>query len=418
MNSYKEIAKFITIYGIVKSLSFIAPILISIQVEVNDYGRFEYLLALGTILSYLMDFGFAGAYPYFILKLKNESYKSFFSNHFFFLAIFSQFISIVLYFIYDPSLSFIILSAAILSLQYLASSIFKSDGNRVKSILADGLFYYIINIYNIWLYIGLIDYKEEHLTILMFFFLIVLLCSKVMVNKKIKFSFPQTFTNYHNVISVSKGFLINGFLMLLYLNLPRIALEKFLNTSQVGIYSFFFRITYISLIFYQIFNIYFFQKFYTYSAKKIDFFFSRLLLVIIILIMGLYFMGTLIMSEFPTIFRMYNSSHNPLMIVLCFQSVFWITSSFYEGMMGRERLLKYNNISVIFILSLISILFILNIVVKSLFNIVLLHLVGFIILSQIQYFILKFNGFRYTMTQKINLIAILACTLYVFYKTL
>jgi O-antigen/teichoic acid export membrane protein len=157
---------------------------------------------------------------------------------------------------------------------------------------------------------------------------------------------------------------VAGPLLVLITASTRIYIEYFLTKEIVGLYSYFFRIASVALIFSRVFIILMYRKLFTSNHEDLDSKFSKLIYLIFLLNGAIFFLAPFMLSQILPVFGE-NWEENKSLFLLClFQIVFWVTSSLFEPLIQRENKLK----GFILILLLCNILLLALLFINDFFN--------------------------------------------------
>ncbi|WP_066759170.1 MATE family efflux transporter [Crocinitomix algicola] len=337
-NQLKGVVGLITIFMVLKSVAYFAPLILSQIATTFVYGEFEYSLNIGLILISVFSFGLPGSFAYFVMKHKRDELIPVFHWHFVILSVL-----ITLPVIFFPSLlsnnwyGALVIGVALAD-QALVSAILKSSGKNAFSVVIDTGIYLVLGALITLDLLNILAFSKE------LWFLTILIVFNIFV----------AFTHYSKLNGISKvskkairelygfGFLIllSGPLIMLVTNSTRIYLEQFLGLESVSIYSFYFRVATLLLIIYRVSYILLFRKIFLEEHKKLDLWITIIMIMIgvsgVVLTLLFYFD---ILGYFFNIDNIYKSNFHLLPLVV-FQTFFWINSAFLEGLIVRERLLR------------------------------------------------------------------------------
>lgn len=336
---FKRLFSLLFVFALFKSLAFFAPLGVQ-EVLGSDslFGEFEYTFNLGQTLTGFFSVGLVGSYGYFVLKQKKNELKPIFHFHFVILTFILS--SITLLFpslLYNNYFGSIILGVAFAD-QILISGILKVEGRNNLSIIIDTGVYIVMGLMIVFALGEVINFNQR------LWYLLVL------------FSLVSTTILYHlnhckHIWSVNKRdlkqvykfgglILIAAPLIVLLTSSTRLYIEYYLDFSDVGIYSFYFRISSLILIIYRVFGILLFRKIFIDEHNKLDTYYS-------LIIIGLFLVNCLIFLIIPLILNgrydkwdeTYNE-HSSLFILCLFQITFWINSALFEPIFQRENKMK------------------------------------------------------------------------------
>lgn len=350
-HNIKHIAKSLIVFIIAKGVAFLAPIILLKVVSLNQYGIVEYAYSLGSVLAIAASCGFYGAYPYFILK-KKDIYKI---DAFLFYGIPGLILTLIFILLYYTNIisttaHFVVVFTLIFSIQRLLSSYYKTDNKGYIGVLFDSGYYFLLSLAIIIL--SLLQ-NEEQISVLLYlmqFYLIALcifLIYKYINHKKntltaiLKNEIPE-------IVRFSYKMVLSGFIVYWLTSSARIYISWYMGYENVGIYSFYFRMAGISVILYQFLSIVYFKKLYTLDNRKMDLYYSIIMLII--------FISCFICSFFiPEIALILNKSipfdNMPMYYLLCLQMPIWVGFALCEAIIGRENVVgKFNLCSIVIVI--------------------------------------------------------------------
>lgn len=329
-------------FGLSKGVAFIAPILLIRFVCLKDYGIVEYSYSMGSVLAIIASFGFAGSYPYFILKIKDCNKR----QVFLFYSIPITVISITFFSLYhmkviNETAHFIIVFTLIFSIQRILSSKFKTEDKGYIGVIIDGGYYFVlITIISItWLFSFDSNNTLKTLLISMEIYLLCL-CLLMLYNFfRIR---TLTFSRIINVelleiLKFSYKLIISSFIVFWLTSSARIYVKWLFGYEEVGIYSFYFRIAGISHVLYQFLYIAFFKKLYVVDSKKMDKYYSA---IIILVTISCFVCGLILpyVSEYLHIGAKIQDFQ--LYAMLSLQMPVWVGFALGEGIIARENIVS------------------------------------------------------------------------------
>lgn len=327
------------VMGLLKSLVYIAPLAVNeVLNSINDFGTFEYSLNLGQTLMGVFSMGFSGAYAYFILKQQRENMKSIF--HFHFVGLTALLTTVVI--VSPELLSNIYYGAVILGVafadQILLSSISKLSGKNITSVLLDTGIYILMALIVVAVYFQVLEFSLDIWFGSVLFLLIfnsLFYHSRYFLNKNrvVKKDIFDLY-RYGGLIVVA------GPLLVLITSNTRLYIEYFLTLEDVGVYSYYFRISSVALIFYRVFGILLYRKMFTGDSNVLDKYYSLIITGIFILNILLYLLLPSILKGRDDQFSL-TTTDSRLLFKLCFfQVTFWVNVSLFEPILQRENKMK------------------------------------------------------------------------------
>ncbi|MBQ4801409.1 oligosaccharide flippase family protein [Aquimarina sp. MMG015] len=322
------------------------PLLLSNTLSSKDYGLIEYSLSLGVLIATLISLGVPSSYPYFRLKRNYKTVYEGFSLHKLYLLGLCLLAITLSFFLNSTKYVTVFIISYIISNQVIYSIRFKSSEKILKATLIDsGLYIALLLGYIVLSFSDFSDLNILIIVLLVYvmFFIIMTLREFYNVDKNL------IIIKFLKLVKYGLPLVVSGFLMIFISNSGRIVVDFFLDPEDVGIYSFYFRISSLVLIAYQVFNIVFFKKIYTLSSAKLDKIFIAFFLLIIISTTISYFITPILGKG---MFKMFSTleENRGLHFLLSYQVVCWISLGIFENMIYRENLTKKMNKGVIFIL--------------------------------------------------------------------
>lgn len=273
-----------SIYFIIsKGAAFLAPILFLKFVTLSQYGVVEYSYSMGSVLAILACIGLNGAYPYFILKKKDETKI----QSFLFYGLLASLVAVISFLLYYCNLTtntthFVILFTMVFAIQRLLSSKLKSEDFGYLAVIVDSGYYYILSLVIIMVWCFNIRYPMELLLHTMEIYLLGLCVYTIL-----KFFHYKTFSfrtivkqELPVVLKFSYKLIISGFIVFWLTASARIYINWFLGSEAVGLWSYYYRIAGASVLIYMFIYIAFFKKIYTIEPKKMDMYFTLIMLLV------------------------------------------------------------------------------------------------------------------------------------------
>lgn len=415
---FKKIFFFIPLYGFLKLSSLTAPLFLSNILSKKDYGEFEYAFSIGVILGVFLDFGFSGSYSFFVLKQNKLKFIHIFRSFIVFVVTSTITISSLLLYlkILNQVVFIAILIAVVWQFQMFTSSTLKTANKAFLAIITDSIFFLLINLTTFFLLFFKIDYDRNILISTLLLYIIVMLgfyfYKSITTLKYIYFSVSALKT----IIFYSFPFLLNGFLMMFLVNISRILIEKYCGTIEVANYSFFFRISYLILSIYQVFNIFFFSKSYLMNSRNLDNYFFYVTLCATIVAYTLWFSIPLLNLPFTLLQDMTDNQYK-LFFILCSYAIFWVISAFNEGVLGRESVLVesnyYNTGLIIIFLALVYIISHFTSITPNI--IVTINYMVIFLVTQIQFYILERKKITFYKLHRFSIVHLFLSTSFYFF---
>ena len=383
---------FFLTFGIAKLCVFFGPLLLAGQLSIEDYGLVEYTLALGSVTAIFFNTGVSTSYPYFILRRKLNSFKPYFFVHFIF--VFLIFFSIgILYFfnILDKKYFFGIMTGVVMANQIFVSTKQKSHERGTTAVLVESGVFILLTVVAL-LIIG--NYFSDLIWFyrLIFVYYLVFVFNAIKNFNELAVSF-ETLNRYKKVLQYGFPILFSSIAIVLFTTSGRILVEWLLGVDKVGVYAFYFRLASVVIVVYQVVNVLYFKRIYTYPFHLIDKYFS--LFFVAVLAIGLFFYFILHLFE-QEIFSFFSwekqkEEHDFIRLLFVFQMVFWIGLALNENIIYRENLAKYASR----ILSLLVVAMILFFAVLKHFSeidlllLIFLHISFMFVALEVQFYILR-----------------------------
>lgn len=389
----KEITTF-AFFSLFKSLTYFAPLMLAFylgEANQNKYGALEYTINIGQVLMVVFTFGISSAYPYFILRENKTSYIPIF--HFHFVVSFVILLLTSIFFLRETNIVFIgVVTGVFLSDQLFITNILRTNNRTLLSIVIDTSLYIILTIYCILLILKIVNFSFITWSYLL---LITQLSTTIL------FHFPHiknvkklSITDFKTVYSYSFLIVIIGPLLFLTTNSTRLIIENQLTMEDVGLYSMFFRVSSIVLIFNRVFTILMFKNLYQDEICKLDKKIFKINIIVLGIILLTFLFFTIVLPFYDKDNNFSYLENKSLLFFCLFQIYFWINTAYLEPIFQREKLLKsFLIILILNLLFLYSSIYILNSIIKINVNIVtFLNTLFIFILLLFQHKILKKKG--------------------------
>ena len=351
---------FLFSFLIAKGITFLVPILLADILTKNDFGMLEYALAgVGMLLNSIISLGVPGAYPYFILRKKEKNIEEGFSLHPLWL-LFTFLLNLLFYHsfnFYGIEIYMAVNISYIIAVQKFYSTILKSQEKINKAVLLEAGIYLILFSFLLGYFFNLIQPNIFNISkaILSYamFWVSYSLYKFHKVNKN------QIFIKYKKIISFSIHLLLSSSFLFLLTVSGRILSKYFFDYESAGTYGFYFRLSAIVVLIYQVISVRYFKDLYTKSTSKLDFYFSSFYLFIFTLSILLYFLSPYIMPYFSNYFKETYSENRVVFFILFCQMTMWISSALNSSIVDREGLAKANNwyFLLLFIISIVVLYF-------------------------------------------------------------
>jgi len=380
------------VFSFLKIIVFISPIFMS-QVESSDnYGNFEYSLNLAFVLMGVFTMGFSGGYAYFIANKKLLNYASVFHLHYVILSL----LLLLVILIFPEFLQSYFLTAIImgvfLSNQLIISTILKLKNLNIFSVFIDSLLYIILISYLLINFFS--DFSFS------FFIWNCILLVFLFINAFF-YHYKEIKTNDLK-ISHFKNIYTYGFLMVIATPLvsmvnasSRIYINNLIDVETVALFSFYFRIACVILIFYKVINIMLFREIFVESLELIDKYYRKVNMIIFSLVVFVILFSNYFLKFFFPEFDF--SQKNELFktyFLCCIHVYFWVNNSMLEPIFQRLYFIS-NFIKIYFscfILLVVCLFALIEFELILLNNILLTNIIVMVVAYNIQIFFLKNRG--------------------------
>jgi len=358
---------------------FLAPLLVAELLSKEDFGILEYALAgLGMVLNTIVNAGVPAAYPYFKLKDSQSKLNNAFSLHYVWLLLF--FISTqVVYILFNFSIHYYIALnvAYIISNQIYISTQLKTNEKISYAVFIDSGVYIILLSFYILSYLGVV--KAEILVFSHIITAYALVYTGYAITKIIKLNTHKIFYNYGKVLSYSIHVLISGLLIYFITVSGRILIEFFLHDFElVGIYAYYFRLSAVVVMIYQVINIAFFKQMYLIDPKILDKYFSLCFLILYVISIVVFVCTPYFLPYFSEFFTSTIQTYKGVYFLLSTQMIFWIATALLSNIIDREKLASKNNP---FFLILLALFIVSLFVFKSILSLDVFTLIHLIVIS-------------------------------------
>ncbi len=327
-----------------KGAVYFVPLLLADVLSTNDYGVLEYALAgLGFVLNALINIGVPSGYPYFVLKLNNNSILNGFKLHplwLLLLFVINQLAYLVFNFSIELYLAFNV--AYIIASQELYSIRLKSHEKPTMAIFLDSGVYIVLLLLIVLRQLTLLPINLAAINTIILIYACLyavkgiydyITCSKAHIVK-----------NYKTILNYSFNIMIATFLIFLITSSGRILAEYFFGYDEVAVYGFYFRLAAIVVMVYQMVNIIFFKKIYTVNPEILDKYYSLFFVFIITAALIIFSVSPHVMTGLSGFFKTTYEAYKPVYFLLSAQMVMWIATALNSNIIDRENLAKTNNV--------------------------------------------------------------------------
>lgn len=385
------------------------PILLSNQVNPNLYSNFEYGLSWGLILSVLFRLGFEYSFTNYNLVKKDESYNSVVYFHGLLLGAIAIIVFILYFLNFFSERALISISfGLVLASQGLISNTYFTQGKPASgSINQNGLLNVVGIVCIILLLTKKYNFNDLLLISLGLYFLYIEFVTYKYFRESSKISILK---GYKTVLDFGLRSLVFVLIYMWIFHSWKILTERFLGIAMVGIFSIYYRVTSVTIVFEKLIEQLFFKQIYQKPLKIIDKYYSVFLSLILVI-------GLLIAFVFKTFFLDYVilikdsiSLYPSLLWVFTISMVFWSSITLSQRVILREKIsgrviFLYISISVVSYLGLC----LLNINSSlNIENIVLFYSLILYVLSEINFYeIYKKQGYRFNYSRIVSFFSLL-----------
>lgn len=415
MRKIKEVSFLFLVFTIFKSLAFIAPLGVNqIFGSLEKFGIFEYSLNVGQTLMGLFSMGFAGTYAYYVIKQNRYELKPVFHAHFVLLSTVLSCLALI-----SPQLlSNLYFGAIVLGLafadQVFLSAVLKLKEYNKTSIIVDTGVYIVMGTLVLLDLCHVLKFSQPIWigSVLM----TTVLTSAIIHVREARSITSMSKGNFFEVYRYGILIVITGPLIVLLTASTRLYIEYFYSPEDVGMYSFYFRLTSVSLIISRVSIILLYRKMFMGDHEDLDKNYSMLLIVLLVGNVILFLMAPYLLSVFLPLFRETYADYSTLFLLCFFQIIFWVNTSLFEPILQREnKMLKFILVLIVCNLLMIGlVIFLKNTIGLSLNIIVWVNSLVVFFLFLGQQLVLWKNKIVYRRTILVHLVTgiLFVCTLF------
>lgn len=382
----KKHAFFSLVFTVAKATVYFVPLILADVLSKEDFGILEYALAgLGMVVNTIINLGVPGAYPYFILRLKEFELQNAFKLHPIIL-LFPFTINQILYLLGVLNINFYLAFnlSFIIANQVFYSTQLKSHEKPITAVIIDSGVYLSLLLFFMVFKLGVINPSISVINKFVFGYCLVYVIIGIYncYNSRDKISLRK----YQDILKFSVHLLISTFLIFLITTSGRILVEFFFDYELVGVYAFYFRLAAVVVMIHQIVNITFFKKMYTLDPKILDKYYSIFLGSIGLLSISIFFISPYIIPTFSNYFIETYNTYKSIYFLLSMQMIMWIASALNSNIIDRENLASKNNLKffILVVLSIFTLYLLKNILTIG--TLVYIHYTIIFIACLIQYF--------------------------------
>lgn len=346
---------FILSFAIAKGTVFFVPLLLADLLSQSDYGIIEYSLAgLGMFMNSFLDLGVSAAYPYYTLKKKDKEIENGFEFHAIWLGIFfvlnfilfiTQVYGLIIFMAFN-------ISYIIASQNFYASRLKTKEKINAAVFINSGI-YIVLLLLIIGTYLKVLSLSIHDINIGIQFYAFLILCYGVY--RFFRYKGDSSLTKYARILKFSINLLISSILLFSITVSGRLLVEYFYGFDKVALYSFYYRLSALVVMIYQVIAIMYFKKIYTQPPRILDKYFSIFFVFIFAFSILFYFISPFVVSGFSTFFEETIINSKKLFFILSCQMVMWIATALNSNIIDREGVARVNNFRVLglFIVGLI-----------------------------------------------------------------
>jgi O-antigen/teichoic acid export membrane protein len=381
---------FILAFGLVKSNTFLSPLLLANTISIEEYGSIEFALSIGMILAAFAHLGIGTSYPFFNLKRDRKDNNAIIIFHGILIAMTGLFWGIFIItsnfieFKYGLGLQILLVFAS----QLILSIIYRTNKKSIFAIIIDGSLYIPLLLY------GLLVLMEYEYSIIVLNYLYILYQLILLIIYVFEWKLAEgkvTKEAYLEVLSFGGVIVICGVFSVSLTMGGRLLVEHFFSEATIGYYSFYYRFATAVMLLYQALTVYFFKDIYVMEMSKLDKYFSIFVAIITLLGLALWILVPLMLIDYIPLLSNSFEEYKVLYLLLCFQMPFWISMALNENIVYRENLSKQFSVVLgITIVFMVGLLFSLDYLVGvSLPMIVIANIAAYYIVIEGQFFLIK-----------------------------
>lgn len=336
---------FLCSFSLAKGIVFLAPILLADILSERDFGVLEYALAgVGMLLNAVLDLGVSGAYPYFILRQQRSDIKNGFNLHplWLLLAFLSnQFLYFGLH-LYEIEMYMAINISYIIANQVFYSTQLKSHEKPIKAVFLDAGVYIVLLFFIVGYGLKIIEPSIQNINKGVSTY--ALLYAVYAIYNYLKNNKETLFSKYAEILQFSIHLLISSFFLFSLTVAGRILSKEFFGFEATALYGFYYRISAVVVMIYQVISIRYFKEIYTLKPTTLDAKFSLFYVFIFVLSILIFVIAPFILPYFSNFFATTYQANKALWFIIFSQMTMWIATALHSNIVDREGLAKKNNI--------------------------------------------------------------------------
>lgn len=265
-------------FGVAKGTVFLFPLMLARSWNLRDYGLFEYSLAWGNLLAVPLGVGFGAAIPYFLLQRAKPKYLGAFQFHAL-LAGAGLALLTIGYMVFGFSITsyMIALIAGVVVIQGIRSTMYKVWGVPERASVIESGIYFVLFVEAVLLAVlgRTLNFKLLLITLNLYALFLVIV--------SLRRFWPVRYwrgqlARYGQAVRFGSPVVLTSACIVFLSSSTRLLAGKFFSIEEVGIYSFFFRITSPVVLIHTLLTTVYFRKLYQSGERSLDTYFSLILL--------------------------------------------------------------------------------------------------------------------------------------------
>lgn len=340
----KEKLPFLLSFLFCKGMVFLVPLLMAEILSAKNFGTLEYALAgMGFVLNALINLGVAGGYPYFVLRQKETNIINGFAIHFLWLGLLFVINQIAFLFFNLSVAGYMVLNVSfIIANQVFFSTELKSHEKPIKAIFFDSGMYLVLFIVYLLFRLEYLQTSVDYISLFLLIYASVYFVNGIRLF--IKADKANILSHYGKILKYSINIMLGSFLIFLFTASGRILVEYFFGYEEVAGYGYYFRISAVSIMIFQMVSILYFKQIYTYAPERLDRYYSIFFVAMSALSVMLFFISPLILGLVSQFFLDTFNKYRGVYFLLSFQMIMWIATALNSNIIDRENLAKKNNL--------------------------------------------------------------------------
>lgn len=321
-----------------KASVFLAPLLLSNLLTVNEYGIFEYALALAGLIAMPLAAGMHGSVSYFLLHRGRVGFAPLFPIHVLAISALSFVVASVAALLQVPlQYCMAIALSGVLASQFIYAAWAKTNGRpALSSTIESGLYLLLLGLAGL-MTARLVPAHAEGLLVLVLAYLVF--WGAFSLRRALRAQGrPKFFRRYRVALKYGLGLIGASLITLLLVSSGRLLLGQLMSMADVGIYSFFFRMAAPAVLLHQLLSTYLFRSLYTARPEVLDKYIAGVLLLITLVSVSGFFTLPMVLASHFHYFELMTKDQKLVYWTLSFQMVFWVALAQMEPIINREGL--------------------------------------------------------------------------------